>query len=279
MSIKSFSIGIIILLTANSQSVRAAVGGKQTLDSLRNQLRYKFVLDYLVQSQDTANNYETVDTYSKSVRILSAKDTSVIEEFLFVQHYRLYHWTSFDNKQQYFLLAELSLGFDDIHPQLERFLLLSADTSTAIVLDEYDPVRESSLFAIDTLNGGRIIKIEYPTWGTGYFANHFEIRAVIDGKFKKLFEDYSALLSSPPFSKSPTRLLSRFKFIDLNRDGYIDIQEESTSELVSKDWPQNLFKEGAVESVTSLKQIQKLSKVFIWDKDASVFVEQRLKKL
>ncbi|HMD13488.1 MAG TPA: hypothetical protein VKI62_02585, partial [Bacteroidota bacterium] len=60
-TIKSLLVSSIILFAVNCQSARAVENGKQILDHLRSQLRYKFVLDYLIQWQNDKNIYATVE--------------------------------------------------------------------------------------------------------------------------------------------------------------------------------------------------------------------------
>src|SRR5215831_9155142 len=77
-NIKMIFASIIILFSANNQSARALDDGKQILEMLRSQLKYKFVLDYLVQSQGNANIYSDIEKYSNSVKIIPLMNTNAI---------------------------------------------------------------------------------------------------------------------------------------------------------------------------------------------------------
>jgi hypothetical protein len=242
--------------------------GLGILVKLRSRLKYKFPVDYLIQPSDSEKLFDLA-LYGEQVKKIHPQDTQVLEEFILSSRHQLLRCRSFDNSSNHYLLATFVPGF-------HRFDLFSADSDFSAFLDKIELPREG-IFHFDTLNGGNVIKFEYHTWGSGYFTKHLSIVCIANGGFKYLFQTTLVNLLSQPWTVQDTRTISTIKFVDLNRDGLLDILQVDTVDVV-RDVPDNLFNEGALETSKSVRIIKTETKRYIWNRETYAFIEQRWKE-
>lgn len=230
--------------------------------SLRTKAKYKFAYHALMQLLDSATLYDSIDYSDFEIR-RGSEDPLALEEYELWSYYRLYRFPSFDNTSNHYVIGEYLPGF-------AGFFLIGSDTSRASIIDRLDISRQGH-FDRDTLNGGNILRIEYRTTGTGYYADHLMFVALVRGRFQTLYNDYAEIFSSYPFSERPTTIKNTLRFVDLNRDGFLDILK-TTKEDTFKDIsdPHDGIK--PIQSKTTTER-------YFWSPILLRFVEDTSKKL
>jgi hypothetical protein len=192
-------------------------------------------------------------------------DSSILEQFYFfgLNSVRLVH--DFDGTSKFYLL-------DQYYPEgAYQFALFTADSLNTL-LERMELSRDAT-FLFDTLNGGNIMTMHFRSWGTGYLAEHVQLVTIDQQRFKTLFADYTSLTAGSPWSVPPTETIDTINYVDLNRDGYLDIQENITVE-VSTDSAAYYWDPNAPHRFA-----RKTTRSFIWDKQERTFTEEFLKQL
>ncbi len=246
---------------------------KQFIGGLKAQVRNKFALDYLARYLDTVfiqgNPYNVPprEDSAGDFRVLSSKDPHVIEEFMLLgTDYRLYRCPSFHGDQNYILLStgpkEDFIGFD----------LFSSEADQSTRLDSFEITRPGGggAFQFDTLNGGKIIRVEDRSWGVGHIDYHVRFLTVNDGKFVEQFH-YLPARTSVEDDGRHHRYLSHIDFADLNSDGYADIIVTTKDDILRKDQNPALLRE--MERAAVAKLISTTVRKFLWDNALLKFLE------
>lgn len=239
--------------------------GKKLIRKLRNELPYKFPLDYLVNHSDTAAMEEWAE-FPKSIKLDTIKNPRVLESFdLPDGRYELFKYYSFNGKDTCFLLGTYEadlLGFD----------LFTSHSGRWKCTDYFDLDRGGRC-QFDTLNGGSILEFLYPTWATGDFKKRMDIVAIVHGRFQIAYETILDEESVSPWSSFPIRFVTTVRFADVNHDGYLDIIQETNVDSMAT-LTNNPFPAGAMKKDRAIKTLKKTSEVFIWDPSRAMFVKE-----
>lgn len=241
-----------------------AAQAKKMIHQLRDSLPYKFPLDYLAEHLDSTTLSNCV--LFGEIGPFQMKDKRVLEAFDLGISFGLYRYLSFDGKDRPFLLGSFS-------PRLGGFDLFTSDS---IHTDQVSLPREGE-FQFGTLNGGNVIKLLFPSSGTGAFEKYMKILAIKENHFYVLYEATLAAQATFPWSTFPVRSITQVNFIDLNHDGYLDIVETTTVDSVA-DLADDPSKDGEIEKIPSLKTLNRQSRNLLWNHDLSTFLEEKIKK-
>ena len=220
---------------------------------LRSNMKYRFALDFALHQ---GISYKVAD-YMYGVDTFPPSNPNVLEEFECYKHYRIYKYSSFDGKNQHFLLQQ---GFD--WPL--TLYLFRGDSIHATLMDKFESSRQAS-FEFDTINGGNIIRVEEQTTGSGFYGHHLFLITINNDKFVEQFHCYLAYLDAM-LPDTVRRGLSTLKYINLNSDEYLDILLESSEDMLDPNENPNVWNKGELENAKVLHNLSKTVEKFIWNK-------------
>jgi len=142
---------------------------------------------------------------------------------------------SFDGKEDYSILA------DSLELQGVFTLHLLRKTSNgwtecdSFVLGE----RFGGDFKVLTMNSHHFIRVRRPDDATGYYREDEAYLGIFDGKFKTLFGFIRIEIISPEGQEDANWKIGKVSFVDLNKDGFIDIVHTERTQIVfqaQKEW-------------------------------------------
>jgi hypothetical protein len=222
--------GKLVILSIVLLGCAGTVWGQHpAIDELRGELKYKFALDFIRQrSQFTS--MDDLDTLvvqdPKSIRRDSSAGPAELESFHCPDAVVVYDWHSHDGLQNYFLVHQYLVGGRG------NAYLFTRDSIQPRLLDSSEVGPE---LHVEYLNGGLVLRSLFDTHGTGYSAEHLEILTVMDRRFTKLFHEYLEWFDVNNSKDEPRRRIAKVDFVDLDGDGFLDIdvtiRKEVSSEL------------------------------------------------
>lgn len=241
----------------SSPSQDAIAQGVRFTSVLRSKLKYPFALDYVVSHQDSVD-FGRLNP--GSLTVIPSTEPFVLEEFDLFQRNTLYRVQDFRGTSQFYLISQN-------HGDGFYTLSLFSTDSLPVLLDKKEIGRSAS-FEFDTLNRGLVVNLDFRTWGTGYVAEHIEFFTIDEGRFKVLFSTYTSIVAGHPWSIPSSKTIGDVQFVDLNNDGFLDVQNhvtvftiaDSTLEYWDDDVPNSKFRD--------------LTRSFIWRPDQVTFVEE-----
>lgn len=249
---------LVILLSSVSIS-----GSDSTMvANLRSKLKYKLVFDALMEIAPEKEVYGPfVSEQSEdedNFKVLEPQEPSVLEEFRYFFDYRLYAVESLDRKQ-YYLLARFDLGLKDVY-------LFQCDNTIPKLSDTYKVSgSENSELRIDSLNHRRILRITIFTFGTGHFGKAESVVGIYKGKFQNLFEYKMVDASNLGMAEGTSyRSISKIVLNDVNRDGYSDVVQQTTDDIIEVTPTMGEF-EKEIRNAKVLKHISARNVTFFWD--------------
>lgn len=216
------------------------IGWSQPVNVLRSQLRYKFALDALVQRQLELRLYgervakdEAIDP--GNFRDLDPPyDSRALEEFMYYgQIFDLRRMPSMDGRKEYYALIWNNLGPQEI-------TLLVDDTTRPVVLDTFEiNATGKNTLVLQRLNNVNILKVSREVLGVGAYRVEEALVGIQEDKFKLLFatmilDAYDKGMDENNVTNEFVRTMSTYKLIDLNGDGFLDIQEEVVEDLIGE---------------------------------------------
>ncbi|MGA2624331.1 MAG: hypothetical protein ABSF91_10795 [Bacteroidota bacterium] len=241
---------------------------------LRSKLKHKFILDFLIERKPEVK-YRFEDRLmemamdSSSFEIIdnpiNLNVAHPLEAFSYYEDYVIYRVPSFNGREQYYLLV---LGM--LHPN--ELYLLADDTTRAILLDTLDVhTAGGSYMDFLTLNGKNVLKLSRIAPGVGFYFEQEAIAGLIDRRFKILFSIKTLEATNWTMDDKDSterdkffRTMSSYKFVDLNGDGFLDIVEETTEDIILPDESENSmgddYRKGKVVSNVSKSENQ-----FLWN--------------
>lgn len=191
--------------------------GKRIASELRAKLKYKFALDYAMSKLDST---EVGNLNPDDAVVVQSSDSLALEQFDLLYRCTVYRVHDFAGSSEFYLFSRYVVG------GYNELVLFSQDSLHAL-LDEKLYAREASCrFA--QLNGGFVISSDYRTWGTGYNAMHTELATIEQRRFKVLYSTYTSIEAGPPWSEPSSKTIGDVRFLDINGDGFLDIQEHVT---------------------------------------------------
>jgi hypothetical protein len=198
---------------------------------LRKQLKYKFALDFLMRyrySDEVMRKYDTehLDD-SSSMTKLTPNGKYIVEEFMFFDWYKLYKFHSYTGNDTYFILGWYC-------PALVALYLFKGDTIYPAVVDTFELGGVGGSCTFGQMNGCNIMHIGRTFPGVGHYSEGEGILAIVDNKFRIIFSTRRIEITHPEHG-DPRRTMNKLSFVDLNNDGFIDILEESTEDIVAKE--------------------------------------------
>jgi hypothetical protein len=218
---------------------RSVKGIAESIAKLRQELRYKFILDFLIDQEragkegtDTIQFYDPeAIAYHKDVKL----PEGALEQFEFGMYNTLYRVKSMTGDQQYFLLV-CSETHDPCKSVL-AFTLLSVDTVNGHLLDSFEVSDRSGggTFQFDTLNNCNILRIERPQWSTGHYHEDEALLGISEENISVLYSRKKVEIFSPWNDLGEERRVLKERHLqDLNHDGFLDIIEQTTDEIMER---------------------------------------------
>jgi len=206
------------------------------VEQLSTRLRHKFVLDFLLkhikQNEVTVYDKQSNERYANEpeyVRKLEPSDTAVLEEFMFIDYYRLYKTRSLIGDKEYFLLAMYGSS-------LVNLFLFTGDTCNTVLLDIFEFNAPEARFSFEYLNSCHFLKIKRRKSGIGYYGKEEGILAIKNDRFQTLFSTKTIEIRYPEDDndENVARTINKILYIDLNHDGFQDILEESSKDVIDR---------------------------------------------
>jgi hypothetical protein len=241
------AVGITLILVLLPRGANAQ---EKELSQLRSQLKYPYFLEFAVKELQEQTEGERWGT-DLGIEIAPNRDPSVIESFYcYHRLFALQRIRSFDRRTRYLLLHEVDAGGTAL-------FLFNDSESNPRLLSEYG-LRNGD-FALDTLNGGDIIRATMFTTGSDFVGNHLVHLAVVNDAFLEQFHCY--LTDQSFWQDSLTNTTSQPQFIDLNGDGFLDISVSESRELLDS------------KTLSRVAHLSDRVRTFIWDSKRYLFRE------
>lgn len=278
---------IIMHLVAPAQSDKYAIEAQRRasekrheqgkkIAELRTQMNYPFALDFALNHLDVSGA-PIVDTTSLVFNQYSDPDDiklhkhpvqEAIEGFDLFYSFSLYEATSITGRDKFYLLTH-SEG-----TLIWNIYLLNNSESNQMYLDQLEFARYGGSFKLDKLNGCNVILTRYANGSTGHYYVNYAIAAIVDRKFKTLHQILEVELEDSDNGES-IRTLRTMKLVDLNRDGFLDIEEMTRKESLFDD---DLKKRSSNDDIPRLKVkrfISKNARNFLWNDSLHAFQKKR----
>jgi hypothetical protein len=245
------------------------------VDTLRSEMRYKFALDALVQRKFELRFFgeRLAKKYGEDINYFMVEeppeDTLSLEEFRYYgESFSLRRTLSMDGRKQYFVLI-----WNNIGPQ--EITLLQDDTTHAVVLDtfEINATGENTL-QCQRLNNTNILKISREYFGLGQYRKEEALVGIKNDKFNILFstkilEGYDRMLDQDSISNEFVRTMSSYKLVDLNNDGFLDIEETVTEDIIAAE------KEKSYKQARVLSHVSDVKNRYFWNDNTHAFDKVR----
>ncbi len=238
---------------------------------LREQLKFKFVLDFLIEyvytKDSTGSRYNpALLKDQRHVGIMNIFARRAIEEFQLGDVFCVYRVNDLAGKHKYFLVVDLA-------PTPYKLYLLDNNTRRWKLLDSFEFGGNEADYEIENMGGYNIIKVQRRNFGSGRYTEDQALLGIVDGKFKTLFGNRNIELITPE-NGDAFRTLKKITMVDLNGDGYLDIVEETIEEVISKDVLKNPNND-EISQLKGKKLISRKKSKYYWNK-MSYFFEKGL---
>ncbi|MBI1767563.1 MAG: hypothetical protein HYR67_04220 [Bacteroidetes bacterium] len=246
---------------------------KLATQNLREQLKYKFVLDFLLEyrtedGKPLADTTEINDPEFISKREGKKLGKDILEQFELGGLFSLYKVKSTTGVQDYYLVVNSET--EDPTKSALDFSLLGNDTKHWNFFDSFYFHGHGGGFQFDTLNRYNVIKVKRLNSGSPHSSEDEAYLGIVNDKFRVLFSTRRLELFSPE-RRDPIRTMRNIKFVDLNGDGFLDILEETKVEAVVKDELGKIKQYEEISRVKAKKMISKGVHKYYWNNSSYSF--------
>jgi hypothetical protein len=218
------SIVLLLLCSLASPFVRSQE--LSAFPDFRQQLRHDYILGFLLKRIPVDT---TVKPEYRVYPYFVMKDTSSDDIAAFVYYYRheLIEVSSFSGTSKLVLLAEKP-------DALSELFLFDDDLHGNRLLDslEFDTRNDATIRKF-SLNRHPCLIIDQTFHGTGYKEEQMEIIGIINGRFQSIFTTSVLEARNWDFTTDDfDRKVRKVNYIDVNKDGYVDISIEGREDTV-----------------------------------------------
>jgi hypothetical protein len=240
---------------------------------VRSALKYKFPLDFVLHLDSASEASDSADwgfiRQHYGIHIQNSSDPNALEQFeCYASQYSLYRLSSFTAKARYFVLAESGEDSSSL-----TFYLFTGDSIHPRYLDKYAVGTQQASFRFDTLNGGDVFRINAKSTGTGLYDRSLILIAIKRGFLVDIFHCDLRYLDAT--TDTTFRGLGSVKFVDLNKDGYLDIVYKLVVDVLAPSQNPNVWIPGKLEKAKALYRSSRVVEHYIWNRKYAVYERQK----